>query len=180
MIDFLKYRYFCLVGSIVLLITGAVIYVTRGFHYHIDFVGGTEVTATFQKPLAISQLRDGLVRKGWKDISIQSVGFAETHGLHTEFIIRTADVSDDLDARLKNDLDEVVHKDENPVNLRGISRVGAEVGKNIRWNSIQAILLSLLIILLYIAIRSRYRFAVGAVIALAHDVLAVLVVFLLL
>lgn len=177
MIDFLKYRYFCFAGSVVLLFVGFVSYfVNGGFKYHIDFVGGTEINIMFEQPIGISILRKELSNKGWKGLTIQSVGIS-SESTYKEFMIRIGDMSRDLDAKFKKDIDSSIKN--NPVEIRSISQVGDEVGKDIRWNSFVAVILSLLIILLYVAIRSRYNFAIGAVVALAHDMLAVLVLFML-
>ncbi len=62
--------------------------------------------------------------------------------------------------------------------VRNVEWVGAEVGKDIKWNALISVILSLLLIMLYVAVRSRYRYAVGAVVAIAHDMLAVLIYFL--
>jgi len=182
MINFLRYRYACLAASIALMVVGAVFYGVNyrktgsGFRYHIDFVGGTELTVQFSAPIKTSMLRDSMSGHKWKDLVIQSVGLADSQGKYKEFIVRLGETEDGVDVHFKADLEEVFP--DNYSEIRGVSRVGAEVGKDISWNSFLAVMLSLLIILLYVAIRSKYRFAVGAVVALAHDMLGVLVVFL--
>ena len=184
MINFLRYRYICLVASVGLMVVGAAFYAINyrrtgsGFRYHIDFVGGTELTVKFEKSLEIALLRSKMSNRKWKDLAIQSVGLADSSGNYKEFIVRLGETDDGVDAYFKTDLAEVF--EDNHSEIRGVSRVGAEVGKDIAWNSFLAVILSFFIILFYVAIRSRYRFAVGAVVALAHDMLAVLVVFLIL
>ncbi len=184
MIDFLKYRHICLIGSAILLLSGAVAYVINfqkngsGFEYHIDFVGGTELNITFEEPIKTSDFRSAMNSKGWKDLTIQSIGFAATGSKYKEFIVRVKETSDNIENKFKADMNDSITSIKS--DIRGVSRVGSEVGKDIRWNSFLSVILSLLVILLYIAIRSRYRFALGAVAAIVHDILVVLVVFLLL
>lgn len=149
-----------------------------GFRYHIDFVGGTELTVGFAKPISIGEFRDRISKRSWKDIAIQSIGAPDVAGNYKEFIVRVGETEDEVDTRFKKDLDELFP--HNSASIQGISRVGAEVGKDITWNSAIAVLLSLLIILFYISIRSKFHFAVGAVVALAHDVPAVLIIFMIL
>ncbi len=174
MIDFLKYRHICLVISLSFFVVGVVGYFVKGgFNYHIDFAGGTELRVTFAKPLPSSRLRAALAKKGWEHPVIQSVGFD-----NTEFLIRVTGVQENMENRFKNDIKEVLP--DNVVTINNVDWVGAEVGKNIQWDAIKAVILALFLILLYVAIRSEYRYALGAVAAIAHDMLAVLIVFLLL
>lgn len=176
MIDFLRYRNLCFAFSALLLLGGGVAYYAHGgFAFHIDFVGGTEVTLGFEKPIKIGDVRKSLSHRGWKDLTIQSIGAPVGEG-HKEFMVRVGDSGEELDKRLQGDLSHELKN--NQVEVRGIARVSGEVGKDIQWNAFISVLISLLAILLYVAIRSKYAFAVGAVVALVHDILAVLVVFL--
>ncbi len=174
MIDFLKYRYIALTISVVFLAVGIFSYVLRGgFEYSIDFAGGAEIRVVFDKSLEVGQLREVISEKGWKDSIIQSVG---TGG--KEFIIRiSGEQFDDIESRFKVDVSSVIT--DNKMRIEGVEWVGAAVGKDMRWNAFIAVLLSMLLILLYVSIRSKYAYAIGAVIALAHDVLVVLVFLLL-
>lgn len=175
MIDFLKYRYVCMASSIALLVVGIAAYAIKGgFQYHIDFVGGTELRITFDKQLPISQLRSALSEKGWQDPVIQSVGINEQ-----DFLVRVASMSGEgVEEKFTKDMSEAIP--DNKLTIKTIDWVGAEVGKDITWNAFQAVFYSMLILLLYIAMRYRFKYAVGAVAALAHDVFMVLIIFLLL
>lgn len=178
MIDFLKYRYIGYWLSLALFIVGAGVFwhnkttTGSGFLYEIDFVGGTELTVAFDRPINIEQVRAAVAEKGYTP---QSIGVSEQGG-HREFLMRTA-------TTLEQDLglDKEMHAllttaiPDNPAKILSISSVGAQVGRDIMWNSILAVLLSLLFILLYIGIRSELRFALGAVAALGHDMLWMLV-----
>ena len=174
MINFLKYRYIFYTLSIVFLIVGGITYLTKGFQYNVDFAGGSKVRIYFEQPLDISDLRKNLGEMGYKDAVIQSIGRT-----NQSFIIQVKTDSE------KNIGEQIYHKlkakyKENPVTLKSVDWVGPAVGRNIKFNAIISILLSLLLILLYITIRSKYRFAAGAVAAIAHDMLIVLSVFLIL
>lgn len=181
MIDFLKYRFICLAVTVLFFVSGAGMYVYNkaqfgtGFSYHIDFTGGTELSVSFADPINIDDVRKA-APKGYVP---QSIGSAVKPGFFREFILRTGeslDENQDLAADFTKHMSQGIV--DNTMKLDGISSVGSEVGRDIQWNSMVAVLLSLLFILLYIAFRSQSRFAVGAVMALAHDMLAVLVVFL--
>ena len=96
---------------------------------------------------------------------IQSIG---ANG--NQFLIRVKQDGKSLEDQFMNTARE--RFSNNQATVDHISWVGAEVGNDIKWDAFIAILLSLLVILLYVMFRSQYRFAVGAVVALAHDMLA--------
>jgi len=173
-INFLRYRSICAIFSVLFLGAGVAAYVYRGgFNYHIDFVGGTELQVSFEKALGAGDLRKALSEDGWQDPVIQTIGSTSK-----QFLIRVKQSDKSLEARFLETAHKKLH--DNAVTLDDVSWVGAEVGNDIKWNAFIAILFALLGMLAYIAFRSQYRFAVGAVVALVHDVLAVLVVLLLL
>jgi preprotein translocase subunit SecF len=167
--DFLKYRFISVAFSVVLMFVGVITYVVKGgFSYHIDFTGGAEIRILFEKPVKISELRDVIGKKGWKDAIIQDIETGKK-----EFIIKIKDLDTGLENKIKTVLAEKFS--DNTVKINSVDWVGAEVGTDTKWNAIKAVILSLIVLLLYIAIRSEFRFAVGAVSALLHDVLMVLV-----
>ena len=168
MIDFLKYRHVCFIFSAAFLFFGVVFYfMIGGFKYHIDFAGGAEIRILFEKKLETSQLRKAMSEKGWKDVEIQSVG-----SKGNEFIVRMGGDEQNLEDKFKADIASGIS--DNKMTILNIDWVGAAVGKGMQWNAFLAVLLSLLIILLYISIRSKYAYAIGAVVAIAHDILFVL------
>ena len=167
MIDFLKYRYLCFALSIGFLIVGAGAYFVKGFKYHVDFAGGTSFNVSFEKPVEIAQLRKVVADNGFGDAVIQSVG-----SVGDKFLIQIVGHEGTVGKRFEEGVGSALS--EYKMNVDSINRVGPEVGRDIKWNAIKAVLLSLLIILLYVAIRSKYRFALGAVTAIAHDMLVVL------
>lgn len=172
MIDFLRYRYLCAAVSVFFLIAGIAAYVVHGgFNYHIDFVGGTEIQVSFEKPIQTSELRQALGSHGWADPVIQSIGTESK-----SFLIRVKEEGEVVEEKFNALAQEAFVG--NLVKVDHVSWVGAEVGKDIKWNAFLSILLSFLVILLYVGFRSQYRFAAGAIVALAHDMLAVLAFFL--
>jgi len=167
--DFLKYRYVWLAVSVIYLVIGLAAYFIRGgFNYHIDFTGGAELRVSFEKEMDTAQLRSTLSSKGWKDAVIQNVGTT-----NREFLVRVGALTPETETKIKRDLQEGVAG--NKATIDSIQWVSAEVGKDITWNALIAIALALLILLLYIAVRFEFRFGVGAVAAMVHDILAILV-----
>ncbi len=167
--DFLKYRFACLFFSIAVLAAGLVYYLfIGGFKYHIDFTGGAEMRVAFSKPVDAHNLRTALTADGWKDAVIQSVGKTGQ-----EFLIRVGS----LDSSLETDIKKSFAKNfaGNEISIGNIDWIGAEVGKDTKWNAIKAVLLSMFILALYIALRSEFKYGIGAVLSLIHDILVIMV-----
>ncbi len=174
MIDFLKYRYKCGLLSILIIVAGfAAYFIKGGFKYHIDFSGGTQLRISFDKKIDVGKLRKVISKEGWKNSIIQSIG-----AQGKDFIVRVAETNEGVEAKFTSNIDKAIPGSK--MTVSSVNMVGAEVGKDIKMNAIIAVLLSLLLILLYVAIRSKYAFAVGAVAAIAHDILVVLVFLLIL
>lgn len=159
--------------SILLIGAGTVAYFTKGFKYHIDFAGGSELRVTFAKEVQTENVRKALSDAGYKDAIIQKIGTAEK-----SFIIQLQGNAENLGNKIYSELKNRFA--DNQITMDSVDWIGPEVGKEVKFNAIISVLLALLIILLYITIRSKYRFAVGAVAALIHDLLAVLAVLLIL
>ncbi|MFH1644582.1 MAG: protein translocase subunit SecF [bacterium] len=175
-IDFLKYRYFALTASVILLVAGVFGYFAKGgFKYNIDFSGGAEIRVVFQNPVAIDKFRAALSKQGWEDSVIQNIANSDKEYIVKVGITQLKDVGD-LENKFSSDIKLEIP--DNKMKVENIEWVGAEVGKGMQWAAIKAVLLSLLILLLYIAIRYKYNFAMGAVVALMHDILVVLVMIL--
>ncbi|MFH1461592.1 MAG: protein translocase subunit SecF [bacterium] len=175
MINFLKYKTICFALSLTILVSGVVAYFALGgFKYHIDFSGGAEVNVSFENPIDIGVLRKAISNEGWKDSVIQSMGKSGK-----DFIIRIGGATaEGLEEKFRGAVDAATPG--NIMTVNHIDWVGAAVGKDMQKNALIAVLLSLLLILLYVAVRSKYGYAVGAVVAIAHDMLAVLIFLLIL
>ncbi len=170
MIDFLKYRRFGLIFSVSLIIYGLFAFFAKnGFKYGIDFIGGAEINISFEKSIDIGILRKAISGQGWKDSVIQSIGKSGK-----DFIVKLGGATvEGLEDKFRKAVDAATPG--NTMKVNNIDWVGAEVGKDTKQNAFISVILSLIAILLYLAIRSKYAYAAGAVVALAHDILAVLV-----
>jgi preprotein translocase subunit SecF len=167
MIDFLGKRYLLFFVSFSLIAGGVVAYVVNGgFRYHIDFVGGTELRTTFNEKTDISDLRNAVTKSGFEESVIQSVG-----DTGQDFIVTLAEQSNDVEDRFARKVSRALKAD---FKITSVEHVGAAAGQEVRWNALISVLLSMLILLGYIAVRSRFSYAVGAIAALVHDLLAVL------
>ncbi len=171
MINFLRYQYLCAAFSLSAIVLGGALYLGKGLKYDIDFAGGTELHLLFKQSVSIEEVRSTISSvPEWQDTQIQSVGSDNTHYLvYAGPEKEKAQVEDRFSTYVSP-----LFKDNAP-SIEQVSHVGASVGKNIRWNATVSLILCLLVLLGYIALRSAFAFGVGAVVALAHDILAVLI-----
>lgn len=175
MIDFLKARWICAFISLSFfgLFIGTFIYRYAQnkpfFDYDIDFTGGTQALFKFEKPIHVTQLRTILTNAGWPHANTREFSA-------DEILVRVKEFTNDSKG-LAEHMRETIAKaiPDNQVFLMQSEAVGESVGSMLRLNSIYAIILSILAILLYIAFRFRsLAFGLGAVSALVHDVVAML------
>lgn len=176
--DFLKYRYIWLMVSIVYFLVGAAAYVMKGgFVYNIDFTGGAELEISFERQLDISHVREVMSKGGWKDAIIQSASKTGSNVTGSRFLVRVGGAEKITEEEIKAVFAQSIP--DNKLTVEGVQLVGPEAGNDTTRNAIYAVLLALLVLLLYIAVRFEFRFGIGAVISLVHDLLAVMVFILL-
>lgn len=170
-IDFVGKRKFALVVSVVLILIGLVsLMVKGGPDYGIDFAGGTLVQVQFTEGTDAGSIKDAL-----KDLDIGSPIVQSFGEEQNEFLIRVEKTSAELQGlsvQIQNALEKTYEKGK--VSIRRVEMVGPQVGKDLRSKGLKAILYAMLGILIYISWRFEFRFAVGAIVALAHDVLITL------
>jgi len=181
MIDFLKYRTAAALYSLTLILVFAGVYFYKtahygqAFSYSVDFTGGTQVLFKFDKPTSVYTVKEILEKNGWTG--------AETREFSsTEVLVRVKEFSGDVKGfavsmlqALESNIPDI------KVSILENEAVGPAVGATLRKDSLWAVIIALLAMLAYIAIRFwSTGFAVGAVVALAHDALVMLAVFLLL
>ena len=153
MIDFLKYRYICF--GFFLLVLGAAVggywynYQKHGsgFNYSVDFTGGTQALVKFAKPVAAEKIHHILEKSDkFKGIEIRELG-------ENQALIRVQEFEGDsqgIGGRLTTELQQSLI--DNQVELLRTNSVGTSVGEYLRSNSIKAVLIALLLMLIYIAI----------------------------
>ena len=173
MVHFSQYRIQSALLSLLLISAGVVAYVYNGgFRYSVDFTGGTDIRMRFEKPENTAAIQKA-VHDEWKG-TVYNILDAN------EIIIRiqdTPETTENLDQKIQATVDAV--STDNPGTILQKNSLSSAVGDSLRYSSLKAIIFALLLMLLYIAFRFQFAFAFGAVMALAHDALTVLAVFLL-
>ncbi len=175
-IKFISLRYWSLMISATLILTGVVSLIVRGGpNYGIDFTGGTLVQVKFSAAeFSITKLRDALGELDLGDYLIQQFGDREDN----EVLIRVEGPSSGIEGlsdKISQKLASVYTKDG--FEVRRVEMVGPQVGKDLRRKGILAIVYAMLGILLYITWRFELKFAVAAIIALLHDIIITVGVF---
>jgi preprotein translocase SecF subunit len=155
-IDFLGKRKKFYLVSIIFIVIGLVVLFTRGIPLGIDFQGGTEMQVRFSAPIEVSELRGAMDK---------SMGSPVDYLLRTPLQGEGQTVADKIQAGIK---ENIPGKD---FQVMRTDKVGPKIGKELRTNAVYAVVFSLLGILIYLALRFQFVYAVGAVIALFHDVL---------
>lgn len=162
--NFMKLSPFFLGLSVIILLGSYILLGTKGLNYGIDFSGGTLVQVKYDKKAPIDAIRTNLSKvELFKDASITEFGSPE------EIIIRfptsTGDIGSDVGDLVRNEL-----QGTGEYEIRRVDIVGPKVGGELREKGIMAMLMSIIAILIYIAFRFEWRFAIAAIIALVHDI----------
>ena len=178
---FMKFRKIAGIFSICLFIVSLLSLGLRGLSLGLDFSGGTLIEVSYKNPVDLEEIRETLEDKGYPDSQV--VNF----GSNLDVLIKVADQSGDSSIGknifniLKNQAasaeEETLEKEEIQVELKRNEFVGPQIGDELRDKGGLGMLVALFMILFYVAFRFQYKFALGAVTALGHDVVIVLGLF---
>jgi len=164
-IQFVKYIKIAISISTICILIGLIsMLFFRGLNYGIDFTGGNLIQVQFDHDVTTAEIRNALSTVKLENSMIQkSVGM-------NEFIIRVAqdNSTENIPAQISTGLNTLK---ETAYEIRRTEQVGPKIGKELRTATVWAIIWALVVIGVYISIRFQFRFAIGAVIALIHDVL---------
>ncbi|BBI76335.2 hypothetical protein HAALTHF_54910n [Vreelandella aquamarina] len=167
-IDFMGRRNLAFIVSAVMLIVsiGAILF--QQLNLGLDFTGGTLVEVRYGVAPSLDAIRQLLEDSGFQDVSVQ------TFGASTEVLIRLQQA---FDGDVGNEVVNLLRANGDSVNLVRAEFVGAQVGDQLRDQSGLGLLVALGVVMLYVAFRFQYKFALGALLALLHDVIIVVGVF---
>ena len=164
----MKFRGYALVFSTAMLVISVWSLATKGLVLGLDFSGGTQIEVGYDEPVNVSLVREEL----------ESVGFENPvvvhFGAETEVLIR---LQGQPDQELAQEILAVLKSKDANVDLRRIDFVGPQIGEELREDGGLGMLTALIIVMIYVAIRFQLKFSIGAVLALAHDVIITLGLF---
>lgn len=168
-IDFLSKRKIALIFSTLLIIVSLASLATMGLKKGIDFTGGTLVELSFPEAVELESLRNLLTEANFSGAVVQHFGSSK------EVLIRLLPNDALNTAALSNKVLAAVNENfSQQGELRRAEFVGPQVGEELQEDGGLALLYALICILIYVAIRFEYRFGLGSVAALAHDVIITL------
>jgi preprotein translocase subunit SecF len=193
--DFMGRRKLALICSAILIIIGVASLFTRGLNWGIEFTGGTLVQVAYENPVQIKDIRDQLADVGLNDAVVQYFGTSRDISIRLPVVAgeTTAQVSTRTVEALRAPFNEIltgqsggqvqqcVSANTGPaacqLQMRRIEFIGPQFGEELAENGGLAMLTALFLIMLYVAFRFEWKFSIGSVAALAHDVLITIGIF---
>jgi preprotein translocase subunit SecF len=163
-IDFLGVRNRWYIISTLTIITGIIGVAIKGIQYGVDFKGGTEIVVAFDQKVELGSIRDALGKAGLEKSEIKSYGTGNSLLIRTTEQEEGTAVSNRLTDALRQGLPDTKFE------ILKEDRIGPKVGKELRQDAIFAVLWAFVAILAYVAIRFKFAYGLGAVIALIHDI----------
>ena len=168
-ISFMSYLRIATIASLLLLVLSIASLGFRGLNLGLDFSGGTLIEVSYEESADLSDIRDLMYVNGFDDFQV--VNF----GSNTDVLIKVADK--DGSSQLGDMIFAFLEADDSSIELQRIEFVGPQIGSELRDQGGLGMLVALGMILLYVAFRFQYKFALGAVAALGHDVVIILGLF---
>tara|TARA_B100001250_G_C19689614_1_gene739669 strand:+ start:186 stop:1103 length:918 start_codon:yes stop_codon:yes gene_type:complete len=165
-IPFMKYRKIAGTLSIIIFLASILTLTFRGLTLGLDFSGGTLVEISYEEPVDLEEIRSVLIANNYEDSQV--VNF----GTDLDVLIKVADQSGN--SQLGDQIFVLLNESGFPGTLKRSEFVGPQIGSELRDQGGVGMLVALFMILLYVAFRFQYKFALGAVSALGHDVVIVL------
>lgn len=165
-IDFMRLRKTAMIVSASLLLIGLIALGVRGLNFGIDFTGGTLVEVGYQEAADLNKVRSALGSEGFEDAIVQHFGTSR------DVLVRIAPREELSSAELSSRLLGIMQTtSDKPVEMRRVEFVGPQIGDELVEKGGLAMLTALGCILVYVWLRFEKRFALGAIAALAHDVI---------
>jgi len=167
--QFMKYRKVAGIASLIIFLFSVLSLSFRGLSLGLDFSGGTLVEITYKNPVNLESIRETLVINGFEDSQV--VNF----GTNLDVLIKVADQNGN--SSIGDSVYSLLNSNGFVGELKRVEFVGPQVGAELRDQGGLGMLVALFMILMYVAFRFQYKFALGAVTALGHDVVIILGLF---
>jgi preprotein translocase subunit SecF len=165
-IPFMKYRKVAAIVSAVLFSVSVLSLSFKGLSLGLDFSGGTLIEVTYEEPVELESIRNILIENDYEDSQV--VNF----GSNLDVLIKVADQNGN--SSIGESIFNLLNDSGLNGELKRVEFVGPQVGSELRDQGGLGMLVALFMILMYVAFRFQYKFALGAVSALGHDVVIIL------
>ena len=157
------------VFSMLLILASIGSLVIQGLNFGIDFTGGTMIELSYPEEAKLEEIRTKLEQNGYADAIVQN--FGSIHDILIRLPVHAAENMAELSNRI---VDALQADHETIIDVRRVEFVGPQVGEELTEQGGLAMLYALIGILIYVSFRFEYRFAIGSVVALVHDVILTL------
>ena len=134
----------------------------KGLNYGLDFTGGTLIELTYERPADVTKVREQLATSGYHEAVVQNFGAT------TDLLVRMPGEDPQLGHQVAEALQKV--GGDNPASVKRVEFVGPQVGEELRDQGGLGMLMALVGIMIYLAFRFQWKFGVGAIVSLIHDV----------
>ncbi|WP_213361879.1 protein translocase subunit SecF [Brachymonas denitrificans] len=167
-IPFMRHALVFNIISVVTFALAVFFLVTRGLHLSVEFTGGTVMEVAYSQPAQIEKVRASVSKLGYQDVLVQNFGSSRDVMIRLPLKqgVTSAEQSEKVMAELKAASPDVA--------LRRVEFVGPQVGQELVTNGLKALAFVIGGIILYLAIRFEWKYAVSAIIANLHDVIIIL------
>jgi preprotein translocase subunit SecF len=170
--DFMGKRQLAVIFSGLLRLVSIVSLATRGLNFGLDFTGGTLIEMGYDHAVDLTEVRSTLETKGFPEAVVQHFGTS------SDILVRIAPREGMSSADVSSSVMKALHgATDGKVQMRRVEFVGPQVGDELTNDGGLAMIYALICILIYVGFRFEYRFAIGSVAALIHDVIITLGVF---
>ena len=170
-IKFLSIRKFTTIMSIVLILASALSLTSKGLNLGIDFTGGIQIEISFENAPNIENVRSNLGSGGYDDAIVQNSGSSQ------DLMVRIPPRDGITNKKVGEDVIGMLQASDNSVTLKSSEYISAQVGEELTEQGGLAMIFALIMIMIYIVFRFQWKFSIGAVLALIHDVMITLGIF---
>ena len=170
-IKFLSARKSTTIMSIMLIVVSAFSLMTKGLNLGIDFTGGIQIEISFETAPNIENVRSNLASGGYDDAIVQNSGSSQ------DLMVRIPPRNGVDNKKIGEDVIGMLQASENSVTLKSSEYISAQVGEELTEQGGLAMIFALIMIMIYIVFRFQWKFSIGAVLALIHDVMITLGIF---
>ena len=157
--------------SIILIVVSAFSLMTKGLNLGIDFTGGIQIEISFETAPNIENVRSNLASGGYDDAIVQNSGSSQ------DLMVRIPPRNGVDNKKIGEDVIGILQASENSVTLKSSEYISAQVGEELTEQGGLAMIFALIMIMIYIVFRFQWKFSIGAVLALIHDVMITLGIF---
>ncbi|CRM21266.1 MULTISPECIES: protein translocase subunit SecF [Pseudomonas] len=162
-INFMGVRNIAFGATVLLTVLALFSWFHKGLNYGLDFTGGTLIELTYEKPADVTVVRNELVKAGYHEAIVQNFGAT------TDLLVRMPGEDPQLGHQVAEALQKV--GGDNPASVKRVEFVGPQVGEELRDQGGLGMLMALAGIMIYLAFRFQWKFGVGAIVSLIHDVI---------